>query len=207
MTRRALQQPRFAALEQTRLERLVTDWLELEKERQSFIVLPPEEKRQVSVGGIDLTIRADRIDRLDDGTHVVIDYKTSRHGPSEWDGHRPDEPQLPLYAVTAGVPVAAVVFGVVRSGESRFAGLIVSGGMLPGVKAGTGDDALENRVPRWREVLENLASDFRSGKAAVDPKQPHQTCRICGLHGLCRMRESSLMNETAGESDAEVRNG
>jgi probable DNA repair protein len=207
MTRRALQQPRFAALEQTRLETLVTDWLELEKERQSFIVLPPEEKRQVSVGGIDLTIRADRIDRLDDGTHVVIDYKTSRHGPSEWDGHRPDEPQLPLYAVTAGVPVAAVVFGVVRSGESRFAGLIVSGGMLPGVKAGTGDDALENRVPRWREVLENLASDFRSGKAAVDPKQPHQTCRICGLHGLCRMRESSLMNETAGESDAEVRNG
>jgi probable DNA repair protein len=207
MTRRALQQPRFAALEQTRLETLVTDWLELEKERQSFIVLPPEEKRQVSVGGIDLTIRADRIDRLDDGTHVVIDYKTSRHGPSEWDGHRPDEPQLPLYAVTAGVPVAAVVFGVVRSGESRFAGLIVSGGMLPGVKAGTGDDALENRVPRWREVLENLASVFRSGKAAVDPKQPHQTCRICGLHGLCRMRESSLMNETAGESDAEVRNG
>jgi len=207
MKRRALQQPRFAALEQTRLERLVTDWLELEKVRQSFIVLPPEEKRQVSVGGIDLTIRADRIDRLADGSHLVIDYKTSRHGPSEWDGPRPDEPQLPLYAVTAGVPVAAVVFGVVRSGESRFTGLTVSGGILPGVKAATGDDALENRVPRWRTVLENLAVDFRSGKAAVDPKQPHQTCRICGLDGLCRMRESSLMDERAGETDAEVRNG
>ena len=161
----------------------------------------------MSVGGIDLTIRADRIDRLDDGTHLVIDYKTSRHGASEWDGPRPDEPQLPLYAVTAGVPVAAVVFGVVRSGESRFAGLTVSGGIVPGVKAATGDDALENRIPRWRAVLENLAADFRSGKAAVDPKQPHQTCRICGLHGLCRMRESSLMDETAGESDAEVRSG
>jgi ATP-dependent helicase/nuclease subunit B len=205
--RRALQQPRFAALEQTRLERLVKNWLELEKGRQSFIVLPPEEKRQVTVGGIDLTIRADRIDRLNDGTHLVIDYKTSRHRPSEWDGPRPDEPQLPLYAVTAGVPVAAVVFGVVRSGESRFAGLTVSDGILPGVKAATGDDALENRVPRWRVVLESLAADFRSGKAAVDPKQPHQTCRICGLDRLCRMRESSLMDETGGEPDAEVRNG
>jgi hypothetical protein len=56
-------------------------------------------------------------------------------------------------------------------------------------------------------VLENLAADFRSGKAAVDPKQPHQTCRICGLDGLCRMRESSLMDEIAGQPDAGVRNG
>jgi probable DNA repair protein len=205
-TKRALQEPRFAAIEKVRLETLVSDWLELEKERQPFIVLPPEEKRQVTFGGIDLTIRADRIDRLDDGTHVVVDYKTSRHGPSEWDGSRPDEPQLPLYSVTAGVPVAAVVFGVVKSGESRFAGLTASDGILPGVKASTGDDALGNRIPRWREVLENLAADFRSGKAAVDPKQPQQTCRICGLQSLCRIRESNLMDETPSESDAEVRN-
>jgi probable DNA repair protein len=206
-TKRALQEPRFAALEQSRLEKLVTDWLEVEKERQSFIVLPLEENRQVSVGGIDLTIRADRIDRLDDGKLVVVDYKTSRHGPSEWDGPRLDEPQLPLYAVTAGVPVAAVVFGVVKSGESRFAGLAVSDEILPGVKAPAGDDALENRVPQWREVLENLAADFRAGKAAVNPKQPYQTCRICGLHGLCRMSESTLMDESAGDSDSEARNG
>ena len=206
-TKRALQEPRFAALEQVRLEKLVIDWLNLEKERKPFIVLPTEEQRQVSVGGIDLTIRADRIDRLDDGAHVIVDYKTSRRGPSEWDGPRPDEPQLPLYAVSAGVPVAAVVFGVVKSGESRFAGLAASDGILPGVRASTGDDALENRVPQWRAVLENLATDFRSGRAAIDPKQPNQTCRLCGLQSLCRIREANLMDETPAESDAEVRNG
>jgi ATP-dependent helicase/nuclease subunit B len=206
-TKRALQEPRFAAIEQIRLEKLVTGWLELEKERQPFIVLPLEENRQVSVGGIELTIRADRIDRLDDGKLVIVDYKTSRHGPSEWDGPRLDEPQLPLYAVTADIPLGAVVFGVVKSGESRFAGLAASNGILPGVKAPAGDDALENRVPEWREILQNLAADFRSGKAAVDPKQPHQTCRICGLHGFCRMSESTLMAESASESEVEVRNG
>jgi probable DNA repair protein len=205
-TKRALREPRFAAIEQARLERLVSDWLELEKERLPFIVLPPEERQHVNVGGIDLTIRADRIDRLDDGRHVVVDYKTSRHGPSEWDGPRPDEPQLPLYAVTAGVPVAAVVFGVVKAGDSRFAGLTASDGILPGLKAATGDDALASRVPQWREVLENLAADFRSGKATVNPKQPHQTCRICGLQSLCRIRESNLLDDTAEDSDAEVRN-
>ncbi len=204
LKRRALQEPRFAAIEQARLEKLVADWLELEKQRQPFRVISLEQQRAVTFGGIDFTIRADRIDRMDDGTHVVLDYKTSKHGPKEWDGDRPDEPQLPLYAVTADVPPAGVVFAVVKSGESKFAGLTASDGILPGIKATTGDDALANRVPRWRRVLETLAADFRSGKAAVDPKQPHQTCRICGLQSLCRISESKASDEDVDSADSEA---
>ena len=199
-TKRALAESRFAAIEQTRLERLVRDWLEIEKARKPFIVLPPEERQDVNVGGIALTIRADRIDRLEDGTHIVVDYKTSPHRPTEWDGDRPDDPQLPLYVITANVPMAGVVFGALKTGESRFAGLTSADGIIPGIKAATGDDALAKRELQWREVMENLAAEFRSGKAAVDPKNPNQTCRRCGLDSLCRIRESNFRDEGIDDS-------
>ena len=192
MKKRALRQPRFADIEQERLERLVYEWLELEKQRAPFIVLHQEEKRQVNVGGIDLTIRADRIDRLDDGTHVVVDYKTSIHRPTEWDGMRMDEPQLPLYAVTSDVELSGVVFGIAKLGELKFTGLTSADGIVPGVKAEIGDDALSNRIPAWRTVLERLAADFRNGVAIADPKKPVQTCRHCGLQALCRISEANV---------------
>jgi probable DNA repair protein len=204
LKRRALLEPRFAAIEQARLERLVVDWLELEKQRRPFRVVSLEEQRSVTLGGIDFTIRADRIDRMDDGGHVVVDYKTSRHGPKEWEGERLDEPQLPLYAVIMEAPPAGVVFAVVKAGESKFAGLTSSDGILPGIREATGDDALASRVHRWRKVLETLAADFRSGIAAVDPKQPHQTCRICGLHSLCRISESNAPDEDVESPDSEA---
>jgi probable DNA repair protein len=204
LKRRALLEPRFAAIEQARLERLVVNWLDLEKLRQPFRVISLEEQRSVTLGGIDFTIRADRIDRMENGAHVIVDYKTNKHGPKEWEGERPDEPQLPLYAVTTDVPPAGVVFAVVKAGESKFAGLTASDGILPGIRAATGDDALANRAPRWRKVLETLAADFRSGKAAVDPKQPHQTCRICGLQSLCRISESTASDEDVDSADSEA---
>jgi hypothetical protein len=92
----------------------------------------------------------------------------------------------------------------VKAGESKFAGLTASDGILPGIRAATGDDALANRAPRWRKVLETLAADFRSGKAAVDPKQPHQTCRICGLQSLCRISESTASDEDVDSADSEA---
>ena len=42
--RRALRRPRFAAIEQMRLERVIGDWLLLEMERRPFTVLEQEEK-------------------------------------------------------------------------------------------------------------------------------------------------------------------
>lgn len=199
--KRALQEVRFAAIEQERLERLTHEWLDLEKQRLPFKVVHQEEQRQVSVGGIDLKIRADRIDKLEDGSHVVIDYKTSMHRSTEWDGARPDEPQLPLYAITNDVLWGGVVFGVVKPGELKFTGLTEADGVIPGVKAGVGDDALSHRLPAWRVVLEKLASDFRNGDAMVDPKKPAQTCRLCRLQGLCRISEAAMDGpETLEES-------
>jgi hypothetical protein len=44
------------------------------------------------------SLRLDRIDRLNDGSLLVIDYKTGDVSPKSWDLPRPDDVQLPLYA-------------------------------------------------------------------------------------------------------------
>ncbi|MCY3758422.1 MAG: PD-(D/E)XK nuclease family protein, partial [Acidobacteria bacterium] len=187
--RRALRSPRFAAIEQERMEGVVGQWLLLEKQRQPFTMLEQEEGRRVTLGGLQLKIRADRVDQLEDGELVILDYKTGECRPSEWDGSRPDEPQLPIYAVTADAPVAGVFFGRLKTGAPGFRGLADSEGIVPDVKVPDDQPPLEETIAEWRKVLDRLGSEFRSGQAIVDPKDPRKTCRYCALPALCRIRQ------------------
>jgi probable DNA repair protein len=175
----------FAAIEQERLERLLADWLEIERRRAPFTVLASEKKGYAEAGGIRCEVRVDRVDRLDDGRHVIIDYKSGQPSPSSWFGERPDEPQLPLYAVSHHGPLGAVLFGQVRTGEAVFKGYAAEEGLVPGAKPRD----LGAEIAEWRRVLDRLGADFRAGVADVDPKKP-ATCRHCSLLALCRFSES-----------------
>ena len=187
--RAVLRQPRFAEIERARLTRLIGDWLELEKQRQPFTVIDQESRRQVEVGGVRFEVRADRVDRIEDGTAIVVDYKTGVHGPAEWEGDRPDEPQLPLYAVTAPAPVSGVFFGVLKTGNTGFRGTAVSEDLVPGVRVGENDPDMQERIGDWRGALDRLGRDFMSGVATVDPKKLPKTCMHCSLPSLCRIDE------------------
>ena len=201
MRRRALRQPRFAAIEQVRIEGLVTEWLEIEAQRQSFVVLHQEEKRSVNVGGIEVQIRADRVDQLEDGRLVIVDYKSGDHGPSRWEGERPDDPQLPIYAITAESPVAGVFFGNLKAGKVGFRGLAVSEDIVPGVKPPRQGPELGERIEDWREVLNRLAAEFQEGKATVDPKDRKLTCRLCPLPTFCRVSEARRWQTSGGDPE------
>jgi ATP-dependent helicase/nuclease subunit B len=176
-------------LEQRRLEKLLTEWLEIEKVRQPFVVQKPEQERLVTIGGVQIRIRADRVDELADGRDVILDYKTGMLKPSGWDGHRPDEPQLPLYCATSDRPIAGAAFVLIRIGELLFRGVTASDVSLPVWKKMTFEEDLpfSQLIERWKHVLEKLAVDFRAGRAEVDPKP--DACDYCGLRALCRIRE------------------
>lgn len=53
----------------------------------------------------------DRVDQLEDGRRIIIDYKTGAAiDTKNWASERLSEPQLPIYAALASSePVAAVV--------------------------------------------------------------------------------------------------
>ncbi len=63
-------------IEERRLKKLLKEWLEIEKLRDPFTVLSLEEKRSAEVGGLNVNLRADRIDQLAGGLRILFDYKT-----------------------------------------------------------------------------------------------------------------------------------
>ena len=94
---------RSRALEHDRLKLLLAQWLQVERTRPDFEVVEREAPRRVNVGGLELDLKVDRIDHMPSGKYVVLDYKTSDNlNVDDWDGERPDAPQLPLYAVKSG---------------------------------------------------------------------------------------------------------
>ncbi|MEP7364003.1 MAG: PD-(D/E)XK nuclease family protein [Acidobacteriota bacterium] len=191
---------RVREVEQNRLERLLALWMDVEREREAhFTVIGSEAKRGVEAGGLRLTTRYDRQDQLDDGRLVLIDYKSNAPSPSAWDGERPDEPQIPLYAISVDQPIAALAFGQLKRSEVRFRGVADDAGILPKLKAG--DVPIAQRVEEWKDVLGGLAGQYRDGFAAVDPKSA-KVCERCHLPALCRINEAPPRSEEDDDDGA-----
>jgi probable DNA repair protein len=180
-----LEEP-FAGLERKRLAKLAREWLEVERGRPSFEVVAMEEKRKLAVAGLELNGRIDRMDKLEAGGHALIDYKTGRPTPNDWLGERPDDPQLPLYALNAKEDIAAVAFARLKTGEMRYMGFSSRDDQIPKVKQAMDWAAL---LAGWKKELDALGSGFAAGDARVDPKKHLQTCRYCDLQPLCRVYE------------------
>jgi ATP-dependent helicase/nuclease subunit B len=180
--------PRLQALEENRLQRLLGQWLNLEADRPPFEVAEMETARTVELGGLQLHVKADRVDRYLQGGHAILDYKTSKHLTiSGWEGERPDAPQLPLYAAMSDeLPISSVMFAKLVAGEPCFVGISEAGEQAGRPPKGP---PLAERIQAWRGTMEALATAFRQGHAAVDPKTPKQTCQYCELTPLCRVGE------------------
>jgi probable DNA repair protein len=188
---------RFAELERERLAKLAREWLEVEARRPPFQVLHTEQERSLTVSGLEFKSRIDRMDKLADGGHVLIDYKSGRMLSSrQWEGPRPDDPQLPLYAVAAPEELAAVTFAKLVPGEMRFIGFSRNPNLLPQVNVAQSWPAL---LAAWKKDAEALGAAYAAGDARVDPKNELKTCRRCDLQTLCRVYEKLSGLRSEGE--------
>ena len=200
--------PLYLELEETRLIHLVTEWLDFEKSRVPFTVEETEANRAVTIAGLTINLRLDRVDRLHDDSHLVIDYKTGSVDPRSWDLPRPDDVQLPLYklfgveplqpslfdTVGGGPARGGLVFARVRTGDTCFAGRVANpqSNIDPDLK---GNNALVKRKltaqdeSEWKTYLEHLTANFIHGRAEVDPRDYPRTCEYCGLQSICRIQE------------------
>ncbi len=199
---------RFTDLERSRLERLLKDWLEEEKKRSAFRVIGSERECTVTVNGLGVHIKIDRIDELEDGGQAVIDYKTGSVKPNQWFDERPDDPQLPLYSLALDGEPSAVLFGQLRVGEIGFKGVCERGEQFPGIEAFESTKAAgpfgswTGLLTAWRERLARLADEFRAGDARVAPKKYPDSCRYCALPRLCRINEwTTLDDDSPSEKD------
>jgi len=200
---------RYRGIEQSRLLQMMNEWLPNEFTRQHFRVHSLEQKQEVELGEIVVDLKIDRVDQLDDGSFVVVDYKTGKVSPGQWFGERPEDPQLPLYSMAIEGDLSGVSFALLRVGEYGFKGVTSADGILPGVKSHSQlsqckhHDDWQSLLNEWKTTIELLTHDFAKGHAEVDPLKYPASCTYCTLTAVCRVneREKMQMPEMTSESD------
>ncbi len=198
----------YLDVQRERLFRVLSNWLDAEATRPAFTVTDVELEVDAEVGPLLLKLRVDRIDRVTaaggEGT-LLIDYKTGPAKPVMWQGERMDQPQLPVYAVTGGIPdVEGIAFASVRVQKDgmKLEG-VASDGKLISPRAKNVDFPL--RITEWSEAVQALATAFANGDSEVDPKEYPKTCDHCGQRMLCRLDVAKLeLADTDDEDDDEV---
>ena len=203
----------YLALEQQRLMRLVSAWLDYEAGRVPFEVMETEAERLIPVGDLAFKLRLDRMDRLNDGTVLVVDYKTGKVSPKSWEPPRPEDVQLPLYGcfgLQGEETLGGLVFAQLRPGDHAFAGCVGApvDTLLAGLKDWTSlvkNSLQAEQVDAWQAEIGRLAEDFLAGRAEVDPRDYPKTCEHCGLQVLCRIQEHRMAaTDDEGETDGEA---
>ncbi|MCP4128273.1 MAG: PD-(D/E)XK nuclease family protein, partial [Gammaproteobacteria bacterium] len=197
--------PRFIQMEQERVTGLILEWLGVERERAPFAVVALEQKQTVEISGLQLDIVADRVDRIANGSNLIIDYKTGKYLTHKgWFEERIEEPQLPLYATTNVEEVSGVFLAGISRATMKFTGVSEVDGLVPGIKAfadsreaaaHAGWDGLRRD---WQERLQLLATEILQGQAGVRPKNPTKECLYCPLPTLCRIDEQDVADGGEG---------
>ena len=196
---RSLMTPRFREIEQQRIGRLLRAFLSLEKKREDFEIFARETSQQSRVEGLILNVKIDRIDRLNDGSLAVMDYKTGKYTPTRqsWLEARPEDMQLPLYyTITAEQQlgdVSAVTIAHINAEKIAYSGLAARNNFDKAVKPVDEDAKLATTwsavTQQWKNQVRLLAREFMQGEAQVMPVRGFHSCQYCGLQPLCRIQE------------------
>ena len=194
--------PAALARECRRAARLIRRLCELERTRQPFSVEGAESHTVLTLGGATLRMRVDRVDQLESGGRVILDYKSGLRMAADWYGERPTHPQLLAYSEALGEQVVALATVSVTARQVRFDGLARDANLLPKVKAvqttagRAAAQAWRERQLAWRATLERLIAGFLAGDASVDPLPG--ACSYCQVIDICRIGERVSATPAAG---------
>lgn len=169
---------------------VVAEWMTRERARKiPFTAVTLEEEFTVALGDLRLSVRPDRIDKLEDGRHVVLDYKSNAPAKSRWLGERPREPQLPLYTLLDNTIEGVAFAPLVR--ESQFISLGNNLGLATASEKSLmqqtegWSDEWSDVIAKWTSGIERLAADFLAGLTTADPLPG--VCQHCDLQAACRI--------------------
>ena len=152
--------PLLKTLETNRLLEHLKNWLACERQREKFEVADTEKSIFIQLSEIGFKLRADRIDKMEDGSLVIIDYKSQAPAISHWLGSPLKEPQLPLYALALKKQVSAIAYGIINPNKIQFSGI--------GESTRTDVNPIENnswqeQINLWKQNCELLAEEIQQG--------------------------------------------
>lgn len=149
---------RLLAIERRRLRVMLRKFLEAETRRQAFTVVSVEESTRYSRHGVDLELRADRIDQLADGTLLIVDYKTGGVKTLLTREGEPKELQLVVYAAAMQEPVGGIVLINVDSREIVYRG---AGGSIEWDRVPA--ELWGQRLGGWKRTVDRAMAALAAG--------------------------------------------
>ena len=176
----------FYSIEKDRLFQILWEFISLEKDRDSFIVLNTEKEFDFSISGIQFKGQIDRIDKIG-SQKVVIDYKSGKAANNPWCGDYLKEPQLPIYSQYED---ADGILQIHLTSESiKSLGLSKNEELnFPNKTKQTRCEDWNNQSEIWDERIVSGFDDFKKGYALVKPKDA-TVCQYCEFSLLCRIEK------------------
>ena len=104
------------AVEQARVLELCLQWLELEKQRNSFSVVETEKTHLITLAGIDFKVIIDRVDEVE-GQAVILDYKTGKASINRLHETPLAAPQLAVYLLAVTEDVGGIGYALLHSDD------------------------------------------------------------------------------------------
>lgn len=174
----------YLALEKQRIQALILDWLDLEKQRPAFAVVATESEHILEIGGLKFQTKLDRVDALEDfsGQRLIMDYKTGRANAGDLLKEPIEAPQLAVYLhAFAGDEVIGLGYGILHSDDGvKLDFVLAEDGILPksrsqkvfsqlASKANGAFEGLawEDFIQALRDEVTDLASRLQQGDAAM----------------------------------------
>jgi ATP-dependent helicase/nuclease subunit B len=165
-------------LEQRRAARLLEQVVAVDARRSAFRVFAVEHALEAVIGNVRLHLRIDRMDRLDDGRVVILDYKTGARRALRGRDGEPKDAQLVVYACAVEERIAGL--GLVNV-DSRAVDIDAVG------PAFSSQSGWEDMLARWQERVEAAGRALSEGDVRVDGRLSAQAARPLAL--LSRIEE------------------
>jgi hypothetical protein len=199
--------PRQIQLESNYFKNIAYQWLSFEKtNRPSFKVIESEEKYKINIDRITFNVKIDRIDEYEDGSRLLIDYKTgNEESISKWTKPPISSLQMPIYITFTNINnISAAGIGYIHNRNVKLVGLSKYG--QDPIDAELKDCSLSkkdegqwpNLINSWHKDIYELASGYLSGKASVTFKKENDL-KYCAVKPLLRLAERRFQLEKSDE--------
>lgn len=165
-------------LEARRVRQLLGRVVDLDRSREPFTIADAETPRELTVEGLRLRLRVDRIDRLDNGELVILDYKTGQERRFLSRDGKPKDLQLVIYAFAVDEAVSDL--GLVNI-DSRSISISGAG------RTFTPDLDWGAALQDWRNDVQGAAARMSRGDVRINGLLSRQAARPLAL--LSRIAE------------------
>lgn len=159
-------------LERHRVAGLLRELVRADVARPAFSIAAVEREVTLHEADVRLQLRIDRIDRHDDDTLEILDYKTGAKRTLLDSSGQPKEIQLIAYALALGARVSAIALVNIDSREVSFQGI------GNGYKQA---DEFQSSIGAWQELVRSACRDISNGDVRVNALQGVKDARSLNL--------------------------